>query len=105
MNRKEQRCKGVQRVLEDYNIEYKKEYNNEDRLKIKNTPYHIEITNKYIGVSYHEKNYYNFLPSFEGIIEFREFIKNNGTNFMLLKDSDSNEWRRTNRNIKSIWKE
>ena len=86
MSRLEQRRRGVARVLDDYNIKYSKEYENEKYLKIFGTPYHIEISNKYIGVSYKSGRYYNFLPSFEGINEFREFIKNNGTNFMILKE-------------------
>lgn len=86
MTRLEQRCKGVVKVLDDYNIKYIKEYENEKYLRIFGTPYHIEITNRYICVSYKEKHYYNFLPSFEGINEFREFIRKNGTNFKKLKE-------------------
>jgi len=89
MTKLEQRCRGVQRVLEDYKIKYIKQYNSEKNLKICNTPFYLEITNRYISISYKSKHYYNFLPSFEGIIEFREFIKNNGTNFMKLKEVDS----------------
>ena len=86
MNRLEQRCKGVMRVLDDYNIKYVKEYNSEKHLRLFGTPFHIEISNKYIGVNYKSKHHYNFLPSFEGINEFREFVKKNGTNFMKLKE-------------------
>ena len=88
MNRLEQRCKGVARVLDDYNIKYIKEYESEKHLRIFGTPYHLEITNRYISVSYKEKKYYKFLPSFEGINEFREFIKENGTNFKKLKECE-----------------
>ena len=89
MNRLEQRYKGVQRVLEDYNIQYKKEYNNDKHLSIKGTPFHIEITNRYIGISYKQNKHINFLPSFEGINEFRKFVKNNGTNFWKLKGENN----------------
>jgi len=88
MNRLEQRCKGVQKVLEDYKIPYKKQYENNKYLSILNTPYKIEISNRYIGVTYNKNHYTNFLPSFEGINEFRNFIKNYGTNFMILKEED-----------------
>lgn len=86
MNRLQQRCNGVARVLDDYNIKYIKEYESEKHLKICGTPYHLEITNKYISVSYKERHYYIFLPSFEGITEFREFIRQHGTNFKKLKN-------------------
>ena len=88
MNRLEQRCKGVQKVLEDYKIPYKKIYDDESFLSIINTPYRIEISNRYIGINYSKNHYTYFLPSFEGINEFRDFIKNNGTNFMILKEED-----------------
>ena len=86
MNRLEQRCKGVMRVLDDYNINYSKEHDNEKYLRLLGTPYHIEISNRYIGVSYKAKRYYVFLPSFEGINEFREFVKYNGTDFKKLRE-------------------
>ena len=90
MNRLEQRCRGVQRVLDDYNIQYKRRYNSDKSLSIKGTPFYIDITNKYIGISYHEQKYMNFLPSFEGINEFREFVRQYGTNFWILRGKNGN---------------
>ena len=87
MTRLEQRCKGVAKVLNDYNIKYLKEYDSDKYLKIIGTPFHIEITNKYIGINYKKGHYYNFLPSFESINEFRNFVELNGTNFMKLKNN------------------
>ena len=86
MNRLEQRCKGVIRVLEDNKIPYNKKYDNDKYLTIKyqNKHWNIDISNKYIGVSYNKNHYTYFLPSFTGIIEFREFIENN-RNFMELE--------------------
>ena len=86
MGKLEQRCRGVQRVLDDYGIEYKKKYNSEKYLAIKGTPFYIDITNRYITVSYHQNKNMNFLPSFEGITEFREFVKTNGNNFWKVKN-------------------
>jgi hypothetical protein len=87
MSRLEQRCKGVQRVLEDYNIKYKRKYEDNKYLSIFNTPFEIEVSNRYICVYYHKNHRCIYLPSFEGITEFREFVKNNGTNFMKLRRS------------------
>lgn len=87
MNRLEQRCKGVVKVLEDYKIPYHKPYNDNRFLTIKyhNKQWHIDISNKYIGISYTKNKYINFLPSFTGLTEFREFIASN-RNFMELRD-------------------
>ena len=85
MTRREQRCKEVQKVLNDYKIEYKKFYNNEGFLKIKNTPFYIEVSNRYIDIAYKDGKYFNYLKPFEEIIEFRDFVSKNGTNFMMLK--------------------
>lgn len=85
MNKLEQRCEGVRKVLEDFNIMYVYQYNTKTNIKICKTKYNIEITNRYITVSYKTKHYYNFLPSFTGITEFRKFMEENGTNFMLLE--------------------
>ncbi len=52
MNKLEQRCKGVQRVLDDYKIEYVKQFESDKRLKIKKTPFELEITNRYISIRY-----------------------------------------------------
>lgn len=86
MNRLHQRCNGVARVLDDYNIKYFKEYGNEKYLRIFGTPYHIEISNKYISVSYEKNHYCYYLPSFEGITEFRDFVRQHGTNFKKLEN-------------------
>ena len=88
MNRLEQRCNGVRQVLDDFNIMYVYLYDTKTNIKICKTKYSIEITNKYITVTYKTKHYVNFLPSFTGITELREFIKGNGTNFMLLKEAN-----------------
>ena len=85
MNKLEQRCEGVRKVLEDFNIMYVYKYNTKTNIKICKTKYNIEITNRYITVNYKTNHYYNFLPSFTGITEFRKFIEENGTNFMLLE--------------------
>lgn len=88
MTKLEQRCNGVKQVLDDFNIMYIYiyPYDTETWIKICKTKYTIEITNKYITVSYKTRHYFNFLPSFTGITDFREFIRENGTNFMLLKE-------------------
>lgn len=88
MNRLEQRCEGVRRALEDYKIKYMYKYEDKRLLKICNTKYDIEISNKYITVRYSKKGYTYFLPSFTGIIEFRNFLEKNGTNFMELKKGE-----------------
>ena len=85
MTRLEQRCDGVKKVLDDFNIMYVCKYNTKNNIKICKTKYDIEITNRYITISYKTKHYYNFLPSFTGITEFRKFIEKNGINFMLLE--------------------
>lgn len=87
MSRLEQRCDGVIKVLEDYNIRYGLRYNQKTLIHIKEycgRGWDLEITNKYITVNYKENHHTVFLPSFCGINEFREFIKN-GKNFMMLK--------------------
>lgn len=86
MTRLEQRCNGVKKVLDEFNIMYVYQWNTKTNIKICKTKYSIEITNRYITITYKTKRYVNFLPSFTGIIEFREFIKENGTNFMKLKE-------------------
>ena len=86
MTRLEQRCDSVKKVLDEFNIMYIYQYNTRTNIKICRTKYNIEITNKYITVGYKTKRYYNFLPSFSGVTEFREFIKENGTNFVKLKE-------------------
>ena len=86
MNKLQQRCDGVRQVLDDFNIMYVYPYDTKTCIKICKTKYNIEITNRYITITYKAKHYVNFLPSFTGITEFREFIKENGTNFMLLKE-------------------
>lgn len=86
MTRLEQRCNGVKKVLDEFNIMYVYQWNTKTNIKICKTKYNIEITNRYITVSYKTKHYYNFLPSFTGITELRKFIKENGTNFMKLKE-------------------
>lgn len=93
MNRLEQRCNGVIRVLEDYNIPYGLKYNQKKLIHIKNycgRGWDVEITNKYISVYYIKNKCDIFLPSFEGINEFREFIKS-GKSFMILKEEEENE--------------
>ena len=88
MNRLEQRCNGVMKVLEDYNIPYGLKYNQKTLIHIKNycgRGWNIEITNKYITPTYNKDRHEYFLPSFEGINEFREFIKN-GKSFMILEE-------------------
>lgn len=76
MSRLEQRCRGVVKVLEDYKIPFNKKYDDNRFLTILYHKKHwnIDISNKYIGVSYNKNHYVNFLPSFTGITEFREFI-------------------------------
>ena len=86
MTRLEQRCNGVKKVLDDFNIKYVHQWDTKTNIKICKTKYNIEITNRYITVSYKTKHYFNFLPSFTGVTELREFIKENGTNFMKLKE-------------------
>lgn len=86
MTRLEERCNGVKKVLDDFNIKYVYRYDTKTNIKICKTKYSIEITNRYITISYKTKHYENFLPSFTGITEFREFINENGTNFIKLKE-------------------
>lgn len=86
MTRLEQKCNGVKKVLDDFSIKYVYLYDTKTNIKICKTKYSIEITNRYITVGYKSNRYINFLPSFTGITEFREFIKENGTNFMKLKE-------------------
>ena len=86
MTKLEQRCMGVKQVLDDFNIMYVYQYDTKTNIKICKTKYSIEITNRYITITYKAKHYVYFLPSFTGITEFRNFIKENGINFMLLKE-------------------
>ena len=46
-----------------------------DFLSIINTPYRIETSNRYIKINYTKNHYTYFLPSFEGLNEFRDFVK------------------------------
>lgn len=88
MNRLEQRCNGVMKVLDDYNIPYGLRYNQKTLIHIKNycgRGWDIEVSNKYITVEYKKNKHIHFLPSFTGIIEFREFIKS-GKSFMNLEE-------------------
>ena len=87
MNKLEQRCNGVIKVLEDYNIPYGLRYNQKTLIHIKNycgRGWYLEITNKYITVEYKKDRHIYFLPSFTGINEFRKFIDEK-RNFMELE--------------------
>ena len=79
MNRLEQRCLGVARVFDDYKIPYKKRYENPKYLHFiyKGRGWELEISNRYITVEYRKNKHVYFLPSFEGINEFRKFISEN----------------------------
>lgn len=88
MNRLEQRCNGVMKVLDDYNIPYGLRYNQKTLIHIKSycgRGWNIEVSNRYITVNYKKNKHIHFLPSFEGINEFRKFISEN-RNFMELKE-------------------
>ena len=89
MTKLEQRCRGVIKVLDDFNIKYKKKNNNPQRLRFiyQGRGWDLEITNRYITVVYRKNHYINFLPSFCGITEFRKFISQN-RNFMELRVED-----------------
>ncbi len=86
MTRLEQRCDGVKKVLDEFNLMNVFPYNDKRWIKLCKTKYSIEISNRYITITYKKGHYVHFLPSFIGITEFREFIKENGTNFMKLKE-------------------
>lgn len=89
MTKLEQRCKGVAKIFDDFNIKYKMKYNNPRNLHFiyQGRGWDLEITNRYITVVYRENHYINFLPSFCGITEFRKFISQN-RNFMELRVED-----------------
>lgn len=84
MTKLEQRCNEVQKALKEFNVKYVYQWDTKTNIKICKTKYSITIINRYITVSYKKKQCYIFLPSFTGITEFREFIQENGTNFMKL---------------------
>lgn len=88
MNKLEQRCNGVMKVLDDFNIPYGLRYNQKTLIHIKNycgRGWDLEITNKYITIEYKKDRHTYFLPSFGGINEFRKFIEEK-RNFMELEE-------------------
>lgn len=86
MTKLEQRCSGVKKVLDDFGIMFVYEFDDKRFIKICKTKYNIEISNRYIKITYTKGHYVHFLTGFTGITEFKEFIKENGTNFMKLKE-------------------
>ena len=54
MTKLEQRCKGVAKVFDDFNIKYKMKYNNPQHLHFiyQGRGWDVEITNRYITVEY-----------------------------------------------------
>lgn len=87
MSRLEQRCRGVVKIFDDYNIKYKKKYDDPKYLHFiyKGRGWDLEISNKYITVEYKKDKCICFFPSFEGINEFRKFISEN-RDFMELEE-------------------